>query len=274
MKPFYKSKIWYSYLILAAFFGGMLIFGLYECCFVEQWYDAYSWVINYDIIMSFLSVQVNIMSIVWLVFLVINYDRRGRGITSEGFTRSLLNWNLIVFIIFWIGIIYSFVEGEMKLNLYTKNQIACTIATHFVCPLYIFIMYLITSGTTKLSYTKFWKEKDIYIAGLYPFCYLFYVYFRGLIYMKDLSHSTINGDRWYHEQATWPYPFTMFEKSKLFVGNSVAGYIILLIVVFALWIYLQHIFLIWVNNAVHNFKNKHSEKIITWWKTKVLRLKK
>ncbi|QGS51997.1 hypothetical protein [Spiroplasma tabanidicola] len=246
-KIYYKSKIWYCYLFLALFFLSFLIWGVYECCFHEYWYYDQPKSRNFEDLMSYMSVHVNIMTIVWLFFQIFSYNKKPVGVTSEGFKFSLMNWNMIVFLVFWAGIIYSLVSEENMLSAYSKSQIACTIVTHFICPLILFIIFPITSCKQKLSYIKWIKQRDIYISCLYPVCYLFYIYIRGLIYLQDDIHL-------------WPYEFLDFEKEDLFLTNSVPLYIFIVIVVFGTWIVLQHLLLISVNNLGFYLKNKYRDR--------------
>ncbi|WP_339020139.1 hypothetical protein [Spiroplasma endosymbiont of Atherix ibis] len=117
-KVLYKNWLWYSHLVLAVVFLGFLIWGLYLCAFKEFWYidnwssTTYSlkYFTNFDILMSFFSVQVNTMTIVWLIFYVLNFNKRNYGVTSTRFRITIMNLNLIVFIIFWVGIIYFFLN--------------------------------------------------------------------------------------------------------------------------------------------------------------------
>ncbi|QBQ07440.1 hypothetical protein SGLAD_v1c02410 [Spiroplasma gladiatoris] len=243
-KIYYKDVEWYSYLILAIFFSSMLIWGVYECCFKEYWYNQYPKYRNFESLMSFMSVQVNIMTIVWLYFLIICFNKKQIGVTSEGFKTCIINWNLIVFIVFWIGIIYSLVTESDFLKSYTTNQIACTVATHFICPLYLIILFVFTTGYSKLSYINWIKERYIYISLAYPFLYMIYSYIRGLLFLQDGI-------------SEWPYEFLEFEKDNLLVGNSVFGYMMLVIVVFATWIISQHLIMICTNNLIFFIREKY-----------------
>ncbi|WP_169522266.1 hypothetical protein [Spiroplasma taiwanense] len=158
-----------------------------------------------------------------------------------------MNWNLIVFIIFWIGIIYYIHQDAEFISSYSKNQIICTIVTHFIAPLSLIIIYWFVMGNEKIEYFNMWKKFDIYIAMLYPLLYMFYIYIRGLMYEKDsLSFGA------------WPYPFLDFE--NLFIGNSIFSYMILLSVIFFFWITAHHLFLMYINNLAFKFKIKNINK--------------
>ncbi|QEH61294.1 hypothetical protein SCHIN_v1c00960 [Spiroplasma chinense] len=243
-KRFFKNPVWYCYLVLTLNLMFFMMWGIYMAGFVEGWYNMGSWFLNYDTLMSFFSVQVNIMTIVWLIFVVLCFDKEPRGLTSEGFKKTMMNWNLIVFIIFWAGIIFELKDSNTKLlDEYTISQIVCTVMTHFICTLALFFIFIFTTGHKKESYITWYKEKDIYFSLLYPFLYLFYVYIRGLIYLKDGEHI-------------WPYPFMEFEKDSLWLGTSVGGYMTLVVVVFVIWIVTQHILLIAVNNLVFYIRGK------------------
>ncbi|AKU80001.1 hypothetical protein [Spiroplasma turonicum] len=246
-KAFYKSPVWYSYLILMIFFLSMLIWGLYECCFNEYWYSATSSYMNYDYLMSFLSVHVNIITIVWLIIKIFNYNKKPIGVNGTGFLLSLMNWNLIVFFIFWAAVISDLFYQGQSLTQYTKNQIACTIATHFICPLYLMILFVITTGKNKISYKKVFIEKDIYISIAYPFGYLLFIYVRGLMYLKD-------------NRSVWPYPFMEFETGRLWIGNNVGVYMFILTIIFIIWIVAQHYLLVFINNLLYKLKNKLEER--------------
>ncbi|AUB31541.1 hypothetical protein [Spiroplasma floricola] len=251
-KVWYKNWLWYSHLVLAVVFLSFLIWGLYLCAFKEFWYidewssNRYSlkYFTNFDVLMSFFSVQVNIMTIVWLIFYVLNFNKRNYGVTSTRFRMTIMNLNLIVFIIFWVGIIYFFSIDPNELSRYTKGQIACTIVTHFIAPLTLIALYWFTMGEQKYNYLDLWKKWDLHITILYSFLYMIYVYVRGTMYEKD-----------YFFAPAWPYPFLNF--NNLFVGNSVVGYMLLLCVIFIIWIVAHHSLLIFINNLAYKNRNKN-----------------
>ncbi|WP_339020140.1 hypothetical protein [Spiroplasma endosymbiont of Atherix ibis] len=124
---------------------------------------------------------------------------------------------------------------------YTKGQITCTIITNFIAPLTLIALYWFTIGKEKYNYLDLWKRWDFWITILYSFLYMIYIYVRGTMYEKD-----------YFFAPAWPYQFLNF--SNLFVGKSVAGYMLLLTFIFIIWIICHHLLLIFINNLA--YKNK------------------
>ncbi|WP_169918212.1 hypothetical protein [Spiroplasma monobiae] len=155
-----------------------------------------------------------------------------------------MNWNLIVFIIFWSGIIYYLNLSEDDVLQYTKGQAICTLVTHFIAPLSLLLLYFFTMGNELYKYSDLYKKSGIYLTILYPFLYMIYIYLRGEMYMKD---------GWI--EPAWPYPFLDF--SNPFIGTSTILYMLLLTVVFTVWIILHHVFLLFLNNTL--FKSFHKK---------------
>ncbi|AHI53123.1 hypothetical protein SCULI_v1c07820 [Spiroplasma culicicola AES-1] len=247
----YKEWIWYYHFLLFCVFLGFLLWGLYLAVFVEHWYfknnNMPEALINYDILMSFYSVQVNIATIVWLLFYLINFNKRtGGGITSNRFRMTIMNLNLVVFIIFWIGIIVYMNEDLNFLKLYTNWQIICTVVTHFICPLSLILIYFFTSGNEQYKYLNMWKYWDIYITYIYSFLYMIYVFTRGKIYGADNINI-----------MKWPYPFLDFD--NLFVGSSIIGYMVLITIVFVIWLSLNHWILIFINNCIYKIRKNNNK---------------
>ncbi|WP_338984259.1 hypothetical protein [Spiroplasma endosymbiont of Diplazon laetatorius] len=190
--------------------------------------------------------QVNIMTIVWLLFYLINFNKNKMGICSTRFRTVIMNLNIIVFTIFWIGIIYYVSVDPNELSKYSTWQKTCTVITHFISPLSLFVISFFVMGEERYNYLDFYKRSEVYIVCIYSFLYMIYVYVRGKMYVNDGMVL------W-----AWPYPFLDFQ--NLFVGKSVIGYMMLLSLVFVLWIIANQMLLILFNNLVHKFKtNKNT----------------
>ncbi|WP_100671131.1 hypothetical protein [Mesoplasma coleopterae] len=238
---FYKNWIWYYHLIACLLFIGFLCWGFYLSSFVEYWYNKNSFT-NYDILMSFFSVQVNIMTIVWLIIYIINFDKKEKhGILTDRFRMVIMNLNMLVFLIFWMGVVYYVKSGEDSIANYGTNQILCTIVTHLICPILLFIIYQFSMGNERYTY-NFYKKWDIYIVFIYAASYLAYVYIRGELYLQN------------NNTGRYPYPFVDFQ--NLFIGNSVVLYVFYLIIVFFIWFSLHHLWLVYNNNIIFNIKQK------------------
>ncbi|ASZ09225.1 hypothetical protein CK556_02575 [Mesoplasma chauliocola] len=241
---FYENWIWYYHLIAFLIFAGFLCWGFYLSSFVEHWYSNNAFT-NYDILMSFFSVQVNIMTIVWLLIYIINFDNKKSGITTDRFRMVIMNLNMLVFLIFWMGVVYYIKTGQDSIVNYTNNQILCTIMTHMICPILLFIIYQFSMGNEKYSY-NFYKKWDIYLVFIYAISYLVYVYIRGELYLQ-------NG-----RTGRYPYPFVDFQ--NLFIGNSVWLYCLYLAIAFFIWFSLHHVWLVFNNNLI--FKRKEYKRVI------------
>ncbi|AGY41544.1 unknown lipoprotein [Mesoplasma florum W37] len=240
-KIYYKNWIWYYHLIACLLFIGFLCWGFYLSSFVEYWYSKNAFT-NYDILMSFFSVQVNIMTIVWLIIYIINFDKKEKhGIITDRFRMTIMNLNMLVFLIFWMGVVYYVKSGEDSIANYGTNQIICTIVTHLICPILLFIIYQFSMGNERYEY-NFYKKWDIYIVFIYAASYLAYVYIRGELYLQNLN------------TGRYPYPFVDFQ--NLFIGNSVWLYVLYLIITFFVWFSLQHLWLVYNNNLIQSIKYK------------------
>lgn len=255
-KLFYQNWKWWYYLSVLVLLATFLLLGLYFACFVDYWYikpdeTNYASLFNFDVLMSYLSVQVNIITIIWLIFMVFRYNAKHNYFLKNKMQTIVMNWNMLVFVIFWIGIIMTFTSGEEKLAAYPATQLACTIITHFVCQLLLVIVYFFEVGNQKFLYKEIYKHKEIYLTILYPLLYLAFVAFRAALYKNDQGFSALND---WHEYYTWPYPFLNFD--DLLFGNSVTLYVILLILVFIIWLLINHLVLITINNWSYNLKIK------------------
>ncbi len=244
-----KDWRWWSYVFILISLISSLIYGFYYCVLKEYWYvsetSIYASLLNYDALMSFFSVQVTIITIVWLLLFVIKSYRNQKIIESD-FQISVINYNLLVFIIFWVGIIYSFANEKGFLENYSKNQVICTSITHFFLPTFLLVLYPFTAGNKYIDFKKIFKEKTFYKTMIYPIFYLFYILVRGKIYQNDKA-----------SENSWPYDFLNFD--KLLIGNSLFGYIILLVLVFFIWLILHHWLIISINNLIYK-KRKKIEK--------------
>ncbi|UZQ30604.1 MAG: hypothetical protein OHM56_03460 [Spiroplasma phoeniceum] len=76
---------------------------------------------NYDILLIFYSVQVNITTITWLILAIFNNHREQKSwFFSTNAKLSILNWNLLMFFIFSIGIIIDYKNGPVTISEYSR----------------------------------------------------------------------------------------------------------------------------------------------------------
>ncbi|WP_374696937.1 hypothetical protein [Spiroplasma endosymbiont of Polydrusus formosus] len=74
----YKDYLWYYKIIIAILAFTFLTYGFYMDIFKKFWcvkWTNLTSLQNYNILLSFYSVQVNIITIVWLLLAVFNHHR-------------------------------------------------------------------------------------------------------------------------------------------------------------------------------------------------------
>ncbi|WP_347938482.1 hypothetical protein VQY18_01955 [Mycoplasma feriruminatoris] len=250
---------WYFQLFVMLLSAITLINAFFNGILNEKWYyDSYNTsepirLINYDILLSFFSVQVSIITTVYLLIVVINYKNPKSNINSQKTRNVVLNWNLLDFMIFWIGIVGFRNTIAGQLAYLTKTQIFSTVITHFVVPLLLLFIYLFESGNDKYEIKKFYKNiKELFWAYSYPFFYTIFVLMRAQIYLKDKSI-----------ESGFVYPYEFLDFTSPYIGNSKVGYLILIWVIFVIWLSLNHLIILLINNLVFKIKQKRKEKIVT-----------
>ncbi|WP_374696938.1 hypothetical protein [Spiroplasma endosymbiont of Polydrusus formosus] len=76
---------------------------------------------------------------------------------------SIINWNLLMFFIFWIGIIIDYKNGAVTIADYSKDKISCTIVNHFIMsiimPILFFGYTFLSFDDHRLSWTKEFLQK-------------------------------------------------------------------------------------------------------------------
>ncbi|WP_434324080.1 hypothetical protein V2P58_01975 [Mycoplasma capricolum subsp. capricolum] len=235
--------------LINAFFNGILN---------EQWYfeSVSSFqpkrLINYDILLSFFSVQVSIITTIYLLIVVINYKNPNSNINTQRTRNIVLNWNLLDFMIFWIGIVGFKNTIAGQITSLTKTQIFSTVITHFIVPLLLLFIYLFESGNNKYEIKRFYKNiKELFWVYSYPFFYTLFVLMRAQIYLKDNSITD------------FIYPYEFLDFTTPYIGHSKVGYLIFIWIVFVIWLTLIHLIILLINNLIFKIKNKKKEKIVT-----------
>ncbi|AHF61164.1 hypothetical protein P344_04550 [Spiroplasma mirum ATCC 29335] len=260
-KKWYKDYIWYYKVIISGIAFGFLAYGFYMNCFKEFWYvnprfepwtTDYS-LKNYDVLLSFYSVQVNIITIVWLILIIFNHHREQKlWFFSTNFKLSILNWNILMFIIFWIKIITGYKNGQLIISDYTTAQVTCTVVTHFVMPILFFVYTFLTFGDYKIHWVKNFVKKDWWVAISYPLFYFFSVVVRGAIWTKDGN-------------TAWAYPYPFLDLNFPMVENaSKVEYSMLIIVGFFVIFSMVQILLNLLNNAMFKVFEKYQDKTL-WY---------
>ncbi|QVK04862.1 hypothetical protein [Mycoplasma mycoides] len=249
---------WYFQLFVMLLSGITLINAFFNGILKEQWYfesnNLYqpTRLINYDILLSFFSVQVSIITTVYLLIVVINYKNVNSNINTQRTRNIVLNWNLLDFMIFWIGIIGFKNTIAGQLPYLTKTQIFSTVITHFIVPLLLLFIYLFESGNNKYEIKKFYKNiKELFWVYSYPFFYTLFVLMRAQIYLKDKNIDN------------FIYPYEFLDFTTPYLGNSKIGYLILIWIIFVIWLTLNHLIILLINNLIFKIKNKKKEKIVT-----------
>ncbi|WP_338963251.1 hypothetical protein [Spiroplasma endosymbiont of Sarcophaga carnaria] len=253
----YKDYLWYYKVIIASLAFAFLAYGFYADIFKEFWYvnkNAYrSSLQNYDILLSFYSVQVNIITIAWLLLAIFNHHREQKSwFFSTNFKLSILNWNLLMFFIFWIGIVIGYKNGEVTIADYTKAQISCTVVTHFIMPILFFVYTPLSFGDHRLSWKKEFLTKDWWISLSYPIFYLMYVLIRAAAWNRD-------GDTIW----AYPYPFLDIDNPIITWLTKVQAtffIIFLFTVVFTAF----HVALQSFNNGMYRVFNKYQSQTL-WY---------
>lgn len=253
----YKDYLWYYKVIIASLAFVFLAYGFYANIFKEFWYvnkNSYrSSLQNYYILLSFYSVQVNIITIAWLLLAIFNHHREQKSwFFSTNFKLSILNWNLLMFFIFWIGIIIGYKNGEVTIEQYTKAQISCTVVTHFIMPILFFVYTLLSFGDHRLSWKKEFLTKDWWISLSYPIFYLMYVLIRAAVWNRD-------GDTIW----AYPYPFLNID-NPIIAGLTKVQATFFIIFLFTVVFTTFHVALQSFNNGMYRVFNKYQNQTL-WY---------
>ncbi|WP_338955186.1 hypothetical protein [Spiroplasma endosymbiont of Polydrusus cervinus] len=253
----YKDYLWYYKVIIAILAFAFLTYGFYMDIFKEFWYVKgrnFTSLQNYDILLSFYSVQVNIITIVWLVLAIFNHHREQKSLFfSTNAKLSILNWNLLIFFIFWIGIIIGYKNGAVIIADYSKAQISCTIVTHFIMPILFFGYTFLSFGDHYLSWTKEFLQKDCWVSLSYPFFYLMYVIVRAAAWIQDGNID------W-----AYPYPFLNIHNKPMIPGASRAQAACFIAFIFIIVFTIFHVGLQSLNNAMYRVFNHYQDKTL-WY---------
>lgn len=239
-----KDLKWWIYLVFTFVFAGFLIGGAYWGILIDYWYVSKenknaSW-LNFDLLMSYLSVQVNLITIIWMFLFVLVTEVKQTDKKTNWY-RAIINLNLLMFIIFWAGIIGDFLDDFNTLSNYVTSQIVCTIMTHFICPLFLMIMYCFEKHKQKLYFSKTIISKELMIVYIYLIFYLLYVLIRANIY-TNFKDMTIKLKAF----LKWPYFFMDLDKPMF--GLSRNWFLVTLIVAFLIWGYVNQIAIVILNN--------------------------
>ncbi|WP_338989469.1 hypothetical protein [Spiroplasma endosymbiont of Seladonia tumulorum] len=248
----YKDYLWYYKVIIASLAFGFLTYGFYMDIFKEFWYvkgTKLTSLQNYDILLSFYSVQVNIITITWLILAILNHHREQKSwFFSTNAKLSILNWNLLMFFIFWIGIIIGYKNGEVTISEYSKAQISCTVVTHFIMPILFFGYTFLSFGDHRLSWKKDFLQKDWWISLSYPFFYLMYVIVRAAAWKRDGN-------------ITWEYPYSFLDiDNPIISGLSRVQAACFIAFIFIIVFTIFHISLHSLNNGMYRVFNKNQTK--------------
>ncbi|WP_425379505.1 hypothetical protein [Spiroplasma endosymbiont of Stenodema calcarata] len=259
-KIWYKDYLWYYKIIIGSLAFGFLAYGFYSDIFKEFWYvdkDSYRASLqNYDILLSFYSVQVNIITITWLLLAIFNHHREQKSwFFSTNFKLNILNWNLLMFFIFWIGIIIGYKNGQVTISEYTKAQISCTVVTHFIMPILFFIYTFLSFGDHRLNWRKEFLIKDWWISLSYPIFYLMYVLIRAAAWTHD-------GD------TIWAYPYPFLDiDNPMIDGLTRIQATFFIIFIFVIVFTTFQVGLQSLNNGMYRVFNKYENK--TLWYEKI-----
>ncbi|AGM26216.1 hypothetical protein SSYRP_v1c06260 [Spiroplasma syrphidicola EA-1] len=274
-KIWYKDYLWYFKIFTAGLALGFLIYGFYMDVFVEYWYikpypsigiedkfyQNHAHFQNFDLLMSFYSVQVNIITIVWLILSIFNHHKENKtwffGVNVK---LAILNWDIIMFIIFWIGIITGFRTNQLNLGDFTTAQKACTTVTHFILPILFFIYVFISFGTTTISLKKEFWIKDLWLSVSYPLFYWIYVLIRAKIWLLDY-------------ETLWAFPYPFLDIYNPFIENvSPTGMVFLIGFSFFLIFGGVQLLLTWFNNAMYKVFLKNQNKVL-WYEKIIIKIK-
>ncbi|AGJ90648.1 hypothetical protein [Mycoplasma putrefaciens] len=256
-KRFYLNWRWYYHLVLLFILVYMFVVAIKYGVIKEGWYknltdnNKYNFILSYDAMNSFFTTHVNLLTFIWLTIIILGYDKIRTNSNWSWTARNLiLNWNILMFLGFLVGLIFTTTRLANQLVLierWTRYQTIVTVVVHFVVPLALVIIYFFEQNSCYYQFkklTKYWNE--LVLVNIYPLFYLGFVIVRSIIYKKAVI-----------QDYRFVYGFLNFEK-PLF-GSSSIVYLVLLFIITILVTLVVHINIMLYNNLCFNYQNKSSK---------------
>ncbi|UWD35111.1 hypothetical protein NX779_00420 [Mycoplasma cottewii] len=253
-KRFYLNWKWYYYVGILLLILYMFVLSIKYGIINEGWYmnnknETHALILSYDAMNSFFTTHVNFITAIWLIVIILQYDKINPSNSWARICRNLvLNLNLMMFIGFLIGLIFNKPEIAnqlVSLEKWTTYQAVVTIVIHFIIPLALVVIYFFEQTT---YYYEFKKIKsylgELLIANIYPCIYLGFISTRSIVY----KNAGI-------EQFRFVYGFLNFEKPL--IGSSSVIYFILLLLFIIFSTTLTQMIVMFYNNICFNIKNKY-----------------
>ncbi|PPE04094.1 hypothetical protein ELUCI_v1c08740 [Williamsoniiplasma lucivorax] len=164
--------------------------GLIYAFFIDYWYVdpvkdgwkiAYPRLYNINVIMSFWSVQTNVLVLLWFGFALFKHNQEQKS----KFTNIVSQTNITVYItvtmfLFWGAIVGNMLGQSMydfKNN--TTSDVVVTVLTHLFTPLLMIVYYVLNIGHHRVYWRWSWT------IFIYPILYCIFSYVRAEILKAD-----------------------------------------------------------------------------------------
>lgn len=203
-------------------------------------------ILNFHVMTSFFTTQVNAITAIWLFFVVVGYHKINSNNSSIIWRNLVLNWNFLMMIGFLIGIIFGSSRlGNELVNTtkWTVSQSLVTIIVHFVVPGMLLFIYFFEGGNYYNFKRIYLNWSELLSSTSFPLFYITFILVRAKVYSYD-------------KFVPFRFIYGFLNVENPLIGNSTAGYIIILFILFSIFSILVQLFIFWINNLAYKLKRR------------------